>query len=237
MKITCYFIGWNIQETIAFTVRHYQKFCQRIVYYDNHSTDLSREIAQEMGCDVHTFGTPGVLDDQAYVDLKNHVWKLDDSDYVIICDDDEIVLCPPANTGATIFRTQGYGMYSSDMPQKEWTEILTGVPDDQYSKLAIFNPRKVKEIGYVYGCHGHQTRPHGNLFYGSHTIPLLHYNGVGGIERRLARHRLYNQKKRGEANVRFNLGHHYLQEETEKRKWYAEQLGKSELLHLPGFAF
>lgn len=237
MKITVFFIGWNIQDTIALTIRHYAKFCQRIVYFDNFSTDLSREIAQELGAEVKLFGRAGVLDDQAYVDIKNHCWKMDDSDYVIVCDDDEIVLCPPANTGATIFKTQGYGMYSNAMPVNEWTEILTGTPDNQYSKLAIFNPKKVKEIGYVYGCHGHQTKPHGSLFYSSITVPLLHYNGVGGIERRLARHRLYNERKRGEANLRWNLAHHYKQEESEKRKWYAEQLERSTRLDLPGFTF
>lgn len=230
MKITCYFIGWNIQDSIHLTINHYKKFCQRIVYFDNFSTDLSREIAEQLGAEVKLFGKAGVLDDQAFVDIKNHCWKGDDSDYVIVCDDDEIVLCPPSNTGATIFKTQGYGMYSNTMPEKEWTEIMTGVPDDQYSKLAIFNPKKIKEIGYVYGCHGHQTKPHGSLFYGSQTIPILHYNGVGGIERRLARHRLYNQKELGEANKRWNLAHHYKQEEKEKRRWYAEQLAKSETL-------
>lgn len=236
MKITVYFIGFNIQDTIRLTVSHYSKFCQRIVYYDNHSTDLSRYIALQMGCDVRLFGRVGVLDDQAYIDIKNNVWKTDDSDLVIICDDDEIVLCPPVDHVATIFKTQGYGMFSNQMPEKEWTEVLTGVPDDQYSKLAIFNPRKIKEIGYVYGCHGHQTKPHGSLFYGSAIVPILHYRTVGGVERLISRYRMYNQKKRGEANIRWNLAHHYTQEEKELRRWFQGELKRSETLLFPGIA-
>lgn len=225
MTITAYFIGFQIAETIAFTIRHYSKFCQRIVYYDNFSTDRSREMAEELGAEVHLFGRAGVLDDQAYVDLKNSCWKGDDSDYVIVCDDDEILLHPPHGTGATIFKTQGYGMYSNEMPKENWTEIMTGVPDDQYSKFVIFNPKQVKEIGYVYGCHGHQTKPKGNLFWGP-TIPLLHYNRVGGVDRLIRRHRMYNERKRGEANLKWNLGHHYQQEEQEKRRYFAEQYAK-----------
>lgn len=237
MTITAYFIGFNIQETIAFTIRHYQKFCHRIVYFDNFSTDNSRDIAKELGAEVHLFGRAGVLDDQAYVDLKNSCWKGDDSDYVIVCDDDELVLCPPANTEATIFKTQGYGMFSEKMPQKEWTEILTGVPDSQYSKLAIFSPKKIKEIGYVYGCHGHQTKPHGTLFYSAITIPLLHYRTVGGVGRLIERYRMYNQKKRGEANIRWNLAGHYSQEEKDLRHWFDAELARSVTLDLPGFTF
>lgn len=237
MKITVYFIGYNIQDTIGFTIAHYAKFCQRIVYFDNFSTDRSRETAEELGAEVRLFGKTGVLDDQAYVDIKNHVWKTDNSDLVIICDDDEIVLCPPVDPVATIYKTQGYGMFSEKMPQKEWTEILTGVPDNQYSKLAIFSPKKVREIGYVYGCHGHQTRPHGTLFYGSQVIPLLHYRAVGGVGRLINRYRMYNEKKRGEANIRWNLAHHYTQEEKDLKQWFDAELAKSETLDLRGFTF
>lgn len=229
MKITCHFIGWNIQETIGFTIRHYQKFCERVVYHDNHSTDLSRDIALQLGADVRLFGTPGVLDDQAYLDLKKTCWKLDDSDLVIICDDDEILLHPPKEPG-TIFRTQGYGMYSNNMPATDWLEIKTGVPDDQYSKIVVFNPKAIQDIGYVYGCHGHQTRPQGNLKWGQQIIPLLHYRAVGGTERLIQRHREYNKKKRGEANVRWDLGGHYHQEESEKRAYFDEQLRNSKTL-------
>lgn len=233
MRIICYFIGYNIQDTIHLTISHYAKFCQRIVYYDNFSTDNSRDIAERYGAVVRLFGKAGVLDDQAYVDLKNSCWKEINSDYVIVCDDDEILLHAPTSPG-TIFKTQGYGMYSNDVPRETWTEVKTGVTDDQYSKFVIFSPKQIKEIGYVYGCHGYQTRPKGNLIWGEEVIPLLHYNRIGGPERIIQRHRMYNEKKRGEANVRWNLGHHYLQEESEKRRYFAEQFAKCETLPFLG---
>lgn len=230
MKITVFFIGFQIQDTIAFTIRHYQQFCQRVVYFDNFSTDLSRDIAEQMGAEVRLFGKSGVLDDQAYLDVKLHCWKTDSSDLVIVCDDDEILLHPPKETSATIYKTQGYGMYSNDMPVDRWTDVKTGLPDEQYSKFCIFNPKAITDIGYVFGCHSHQTRPKGKLFWGSEVLPLLHYNRVGGADRLIKRHRMYNEKKRGEANVRWDLGHHYLESETHKRKHFAEQLAKSTTL-------
>jgi len=235
MTITCYFIGFNIQDTIAWTIRHYQKFCQRVVYFDNFSTDLSRDIALELGADVRLFGKAGVLDDQAYLDVKLNCWKTDTSDLVVVCDDDEILLYPPTHVGPTIYKTQGYGMYSNSFPKENWTEIMTGVKDDQYSKFVIFNPKAIKDIGYVFGCHGHQTKPKGNIVYGGDVLPLLHYNRVGGVERQIQRHRMYLQKEWGEANKKWDLAHHYKESETHKRKYFAEQLERCETLGFRGF--
>ena len=234
MKITCFFIGFNIQDTIHLTISHYKQFCHRVVYFDNFSTDLSRDIAEQLGAEVRLFGKAGILDDQAYLDIKLHCWKTDDSDLVIVCDDDEILLHPPRASEATIYKTQGYGMYSNDFPKERWTEIMSGVKDDQYSKLCIFNPKAVTDIGYVFGCHGYQTKPKGKLFWGSEVLPLLHYNRVGGVDRQLQRHRMYNEKEWGEANKKYNLAHHYKESEQHKRKYFAEQLAKCETLSFPG---
>lgn len=228
MKITTYFIGFQIQDTIAWTVKYYKNFCERVVYFDNFSTDLSREIAEECGAEVRLYGKAGVLDDQAMLDVKKTCWKGDRSDLVIVCDDDEIVL-PPIKNDGTIYHCQGYEMYSEDMPVNNWLDVRTGIVNEQYSKMAMFNPRAIEDIGYVYGCHGYQTRPKGNLIWGE-RVPLLHYRSVGGAERLIQRHRMYNQLKPGEANVRWSLASHHKEPETHKRKVFEDGLRNSAIL-------
>ena len=158
MKVEVFIVAWNREDTIAMTVRHYQRFCQKVTLFDNFSDDKTREIAEAMGAHIKLFGQVGVLNDQAYLDVKNNCWKDSDADWVIVVDDDEILydvdilkeLQLATDSGATIIKPQGFGVFSNDMPQEDWTEIMTGVRDENYSKLCVFNPKQVKEIGYIF---------------------------------------------------------------------------------------
>lgn len=241
MTACVYFVGWNIEQTIALTVRHYQGFCSHIVYLDNHSTDQSREIAASLGCEVRLFGTHGVLDDQAYVDIKNTVWKGTDYDWVIVCDDDEVLYHPDLRFilrqemifKTTIFKTKGFSIFSNDVPRETWLEIQTGVLDKNYDKLVIFNPKAVKDINYVYGCH--VAKPTGNLNWGSVTLPLLHYRSIGGVERMIARHKEYEpRRQKSRINMKWGLGAQYGEDPETKRIWFDEHLKKSVLLSSVG---
>jgi glycosyltransferase involved in cell wall biosynthesis len=227
MIAEAHIIAWNRQDTIGFTIKHYQQFCSRVFIYDNHSDDLTREIAAELGAIVRTFGKPGTLDDQAYLDIKNNCWKTSKADWVIVVDDDEILYHPDLGfhlelatvMGSTIFRPQGFNIHSDEMPKESFLEILTGEPNENYSKLCIFNPKQVKEIRYNFGCHA--ARPVGNLVYDKANLILLHYRNIGGVERLITRHREY-EKRLSEINRRYNLGHHYTESEQSKRSQWEE---------------
>ncbi len=167
MKIEAHIIGWNRSDTIAMTVRHYKSFCDKVIYHDNISEDDTRFIAAGLMADVRLFGMSGVLDDSQYLTVKNNAWKNSDADWVIVVDDDEILYHPnlieelqfAKDSGATIIRPKGFGIFSNEMPVNEWTELMSGVPDENYSKLCVFNPKAIQEIGYIYGCH--QAKPVG----------------------------------------------------------------------------
>lgn len=232
MKVTAYFIGWNIPRTIALTIRHYQQYCKRIVYYDNHSDDHSRQIAEAFGCEVRLFGTPGVLSDADYMEVKNNCWRGDDSDYVIVCDDDEIlydknlllILRDGLMNRATLFRTQGYSIFSEDVPRETWLQCVRGVKDDNYSKSIVFSP-KLKGINFVYGAH--VAKPEGDLtWYQGAPIPVLHYRAVGGVQRLIDRQSAY-VKRFSEINKRWGLGSHYSESEEKKRSWFESNLKNS----------
>lgn len=232
MKIETYIITWNREDTIHLTLKYYLKL-GKVFLYDNHSSDRTREIGAEMGADVRLFGSPGVLDDAVYLDIKNHAWKNSTADWVIVVDDDEILWDPEfsmeleriSKEGYSIIRPQGFNIFSNSMPKDDWTEILTGVEDAKYSKLCCFMPKYVTDIRYVYGCH--EAHPKGVLkFY--EGLYLLHYRAVGGADRLIQRHMEYEpRRQKSHVNMRWNLGGHYkdtVDRPEDTRKWFNDNL-------------
>ena len=238
MNIETYVIAWNRADTIHMTVNYYKQF-GRVILYDNFSEDNTREIAESCGAEIQLFGNRGVLSDQHYLDVKNHCWKGSKADWVIVVDDDEIltvmdnvsmedIFWDAKIHGHTIFKPQGYSMYSNDMPLNSWFDIKTGIIDDKYSKLACFNPKSIESINYIFGCH--EANPKGNIVY-NNDLSLLHYNAVGGAERMIKRHQLYEpRRQKSPVNMRWGLGKEYGYSPESKRIWFKEQLAKSEIL-------
>jgi len=202
-----------------------------------------------MGCDVKKFGQPGVLDDQAYLDVKNNCWRNSNADWVIVCDADEIIF--PDNVDhianirefnlwdlpikikseiigdATIIKTRGWNVYSNEMPKNDLLEITTGYEFHNYSKSIMFSPKDIKEMNYEPGAH--KCNPIGNVIYSEETFDLLHYKHIGGVERLLKRNREY--MKRMSANNRSKgWGSHYWQPEAQTRREFAERLAISKPL-------
>lgn len=231
MKVECYIVAWNEAETIALTIKHYQKFCDKITLYDNFSDDNTREIAMSMGCEVKLFGVKGSLDDREYTKLKNNCWKGSDADWVIVVDADEILEFPYLDvslevfrkSGYTIIKPQGWQVVSHDVPRGTWGEITNGFRYDQYSKLCCFNPKAITDINYVHGCH--VAKPTGNVKIAKDGV-LFHYRNVGGPDRLIKRHALYRARM-SEWNTRWNAGGHYLIDDNKRRKEWVEQYEKS----------
>lgn len=216
MRIITYFINYNDSFYIPFLAKHYSKFCEKIIMYDNYSIDDSVKIAEAHNIEVRTFGVMGVLDDQHYLDVKNHCWKEQRGkviDYVIIIDADEFVTVSHklTCTAPTVF---GFNMISDKLPVDDMeVEISTGSPSESYSKQAIFNPDAIQEINFVHGCH--KNNMVGTIT--NHDVcKLYHYRQIGGIERLLERHAAY-RKRMSEFNLKHGMGIHYLHSDDAKR--------------------
>lgn len=230
-------IAFNEAETIHLTIKHYKAFCIHVIIWDNHSTDNTREIAKAMGCTVKTFGVPGELSDRAYMELKNECWKKkhpgkDIRDWVIVCDADEILaLANPGILSAiahvnhtTIWKTQGWNVFSHDMPKDSWLEIDNGHTEENYSKTVIFDPKQITDINFRIG--GHVSKPRGNVIWSNETIYLFHYRNVGGPQRLVDRHKLYRPRM-SEENLQRKWGKHYLDSDEERIKEWEEKYAKS----------
>lgn len=233
MRVEAYIIGWNREDTIAFTIRHYKAFCDTVYLYDNFSTDRTRDVAEAHGATVRLFGISGILDDAEYLKVKNNAWKGSSADWVIVVDEDEILWSPDLvfilrqaiTSGSTIFNPRGVSIHSDSMPKDDWLDIQTGRWDKNYSKTCVFDPKAIKEIGYVEGCH--VSKPRGRMIYSSMPLYLLHYRSVGGVDRLIKRHNEYVPRM-SQRNRTWGMGIQYFDSEAHKRREWKEHLEKSQ---------
>jgi len=228
MKIHAHILCFNESDLIRFTVRHYQKYCDKITIYDNFSDDGSPDIARDMGCDVVQFGRPGLLEDAEYLKIKNNVWKGSEADFVIVCDMDEILVGPYerlewANRFVIpgerplVYKAKGFDVYSYSMPDPD-TSWWGAIPNAMYDKCGLFS-FDVGEINYLPGAHRCDPRTRSGQLISviPDSFALLHFRYVGGPERLINRYRLYKDRM-SPLNLIKGWGSQYLLEEEKLRK-------------------
>lgn len=242
MKIEAYLVCWNESQIMPLVVKHYQRFCDRIVILDNYSTDGSDKLAESLGCEVIKFGTK-FFDDAENMRIKNECWKGSDAEWVIVADFDEILIVPvtcgqeftiipsPENwfkffkeKGYTIFKTIGWQIMSDSMPKNDLLEITNGFRFDNYSKNIVFNPKAIKEINYNPGAH--KIDPVGDVVYSEDSLYVLHYKHIGGVQRTIDRYKILN-KRMSKENNRKGYGIHYKRSPASLREEWNERMAKS----------
>ncbi|MBF8253711.1 MAG: glycosyltransferase family 2 protein [Deltaproteobacteria bacterium] len=193
MRVHVYSCCWNEIAVAEFFIRHYESFVERIVIYDEDSTDGTREFLQtrpkvELRRFVRSNANSFELSKQT---VQNQSWKESrgEADYVIIVDIDEHIFHPniteylteQKHAGVTIVPTLGFQMVAEDFPSKDEHLASTrtiGFPDYLYSKPCLFDPKAIEEINL--GVGSHSARPNGRV-----NIPerdellLLHYKYLG----------------------------------------------------------
>ncbi len=242
MQIELFMLVWNEIDILPFVIKHYQQFCDRITIYDNYSDDGSKELAESMGCTVIPFGTHGQLNDLHYLEVKNNCWRGSQSDYVIVCDADEVLFTGlPMNEnvfqyykdqGVTILKTQGWQIICDEMPKEKITEITNGWPFNNYSKNICFDPKAIQEINFNPGAH--KIVPIGNVVYSDDTLYILHYRQLGGVNRLMDRYRAYMDRM-SPVNRAKGYGSHYKrvltsQGRNEIRRMWNEEMSRSKPL-------
>lgn len=178
--ITVYTITYNESLLMQFMIDHYRtRFpgC-RIVIYDNMSTDETVKIALANGCEVISFDTNNQLSDRHHMNIKNSCWKKAKTDWVLMCDLDELLdinekqLKEEENFGTSIIKPEAYNMINMKN-NLDIANIKYGVRDPNYDKCCLFNKKFIDEINYGAGCH--KCNPVGTIKYSNNTYKLLHY--------------------------------------------------------------
>ena len=192
MKIQAYVICKNEELIMPHLLNYYSKFCYKITFFDNESTDNTVDIIKNFkGCEteVISYSTNGEIRDDVYIQIKNNCWKDSDADYVIVIDSDEFLYHEDLleflhNNQFDIYYPTGYNMISNYFPS-DYSKLITsqvqyGAYCKNYSKSVIFNPKTIKEVNYGIGAH--ESNPIGFseiTIYSGEELKLLHYKNLG----------------------------------------------------------
>jgi Glycosyl transferase family 2 len=222
MRIHLYAQCWNDEPMLPFFFRHYDKFVDRYIIFDDGSSDRSLSIlANHPRVQVRGFirSDPAsfALSEQS---LSNECWKESrgKAHWVIVTDIDEHLFHPSmldylrmsAASGVTMIPALGFQMISENFPGDDDDTLCEahpyGTPWAQMMKPSIFNPDQIEEIGFALGRH--QAEPIGNIRVPDRDeILLLHYKYLN-IERTHARH-LELGARLGSRDLDNQWGHKY----------------------------
>ena len=192
MKIHAYVICKNEELILPHLLNYYSKFCQKITFYDNESTDNTVNIINQFNeceTEIITYSTNGEIRDDVYVEIKNSCWKGNDVDFVIIIDSDEFLYHTNlieflANNKFDVYYPTGYNMISNYFPD-DYSKLITeqvilGEYCKNYSKSVIFNPKTIKDINYGIGAHESNPIGYNDItIYNGTDLKLLHYKNLG----------------------------------------------------------
>lgn len=193
-------IAHNESYILPFFVNHYREFADRIVIYDNQSTDNTAKIAKRLGCEVVDYQSEG-CDRRGQTALQNtFVKQFKEANWLVVVDTDEFLyhsdikqlLSTAYVNNYSAFRTEGFEVISEAKPVNGvpiYKQITARVKAVAYSKMAIFAPKLINETNYGRGRHFWQ--PTGIVKYYPEPLKLLHCKWVGGLDRVLKKHSEY----------------------------------------------
>lgn len=174
MKVWCYAHVRNEAALAPWFLRHYSAFCERIIIYDDQSTDGTREIVDaHPKCELRDMPFTG-LDENALIDLAHEVIKeaTGKADYVMWPDVDEFLYHPQILeclsrfhvSGYSVVRALGFNMMGAPLPADDGVSQLvdlyhTGVRAPVYSKPIIVMP----DSGIQWSCGKHSMANEADL--------------------------------------------------------------------------
>jgi hypothetical protein len=195
MKLTVITLAKNERIIMPFFLRHYERFADEIIVFDNQSTDGTRDIIQ---CCPKTrlvdYNTGGLLYDSIHGQIKNDVYRNVGqyalkpplkADWFVIVDADEMLVHSDIraylqwclDTGVTMPRVKGYEMMGDTVPKDDGKSLITdlivlGADYPEGGKQCIVPPSV--QINYLPGAH--VCHPSGKLVYTpTAEIKLCHY--------------------------------------------------------------
>lgn len=187
-----YTMTYNSEELLPHFFHHHRK-ADRIVVYDNGSTDRTIAICEgRPNVEIRDYSkqSGNQLRDDIHALIKNSCWKeaIGNADWVVVMDLDEFLYHPRLQEklkeykqqGITIPLTTAYEMVSPLFPAAPvyLTDVVKmGRRNDLYSKFTIFDPNKITDINY--GPGGHNAVPAGEIKYSGiphwNTVPVPPY--------------------------------------------------------------
>jgi len=219
LRIQVFSVCWNEERMLPFFFRHYEGFSDRIIIYDNQSTDRSCDIISSHPlAELRHWNTNGFLNNSAMMAVKNTCWR-NTTDWTIVVDIDEFVYYPhlrallaKPDTPPAI-KCVGCQMVSEQWPQtdSQLTDVVrNGIPCHYFDKVSLFDASRVKFINYGPGCHESLPILHDGTqaIVKKTPVKLLHYKFLSRswvVERYAQLH-----ARRSEQDIVHGYATHYL---------------------------
>ena len=190
MKIWTMTITRNNADVLPWFLAHYGKFCERMIFWDDQSTDGTVELLKSHPrADVRAWPFDTGLDDDAFLRFTYAAYRTahPGADWVMWVDADEFIYAPNvpealrnAARHTTVCHTTGYNMSGDGMPAyqdgKQIYDLLPmGVPAPVYSKPVIFEPR----LAVTWSRGKHQLETCDGPVSKVPFFKLLHYRYLG----------------------------------------------------------
>lgn len=211
--ITVFTLAYNEELQLPQLINHYRsKFPNcRIVVYDNMSADNTVSIAKNNNCEVVLFDTNNQFQDRKHMDIKNNCWKNASTDWVLICDVDELLniseseLLQEELYGSSIISSKGFNMINME-DNFDIDNIKYGVRATPYDKSYLFNKSLINEINYEAGAH--KAHPIGTVKYSDKVYDAYHFNFIN-LQASLDKYKHYATRLSPE-NLKNGWGFHYM---------------------------
>jgi glycosyltransferase involved in cell wall biosynthesis len=221
--ITVYTIAYNEEVIIQFLIDHYRSRFPgcRIVVFDNISTDSTAQIALSNNCEVIPYDTNNQIKDSKYLEIKNNCWKSARTDWVLVCDADELLdineesLKKEESCGVTAISSEAYNMINIE-DNYDLPNIKYGSRCSSYDKTYLFNKKFISDINYDAGCH--TCHAAGSFNKSEKSYLLYHYKCINP-DLHIARYKSY-QSRLSPENKKNGWGYHYNQTEADIRNSY-----------------
>jgi len=223
--ISVFVMVYNEEHIMQWFIDHYRtRFpgCP-IFVYDNFSVDSTAEIARRNDCQVWLYDSGGEVNDQILRNHKNNCWRNSPTNWVLVCDADELLEIDEAQlraeeaNGTTIVKATGYTMVNM-VDDPDPSAIDHGYRETYYDKSMLFDRRHIQHIDYDFGAHF--CYPKGNVRFNSQSYRMLHYNTMG-LEFALKK-KNETMRRMSALNRQLGLGLQYFVSDDEVRAKYAE---------------
>lgn len=88
MNINVFLTCYNESVLLPHVINHYKKYLPscKITIYDNESTDNSVEISKSLNCNVISFSSNNIFNEDLLIKIRNNCWKEIKNGWVIMAD-------------------------------------------------------------------------------------------------------------------------------------------------------
>lgn len=145
----------NEVDLVPFYLRHYKAFAEKIIVFDDWSTDGTRELLQACPMvELHNWPFDTGIDEDKFLEFAISTYRMArghaqwvmwvDMDEIIWGDDIPTILYNARRDGFDVVQTQGFNMVGEGLPADDgrqiWEILPMGVRAPVYSKPVVFNP-------------------------------------------------------------------------------------------------